>query len=124
MAGELTLNVKAVYARSGSEETFPDTAHQSIAVTVTGTLLARHRQSIAVVETALNLAGVTAGGYFVAVNRDAANYVSIRQGTGTTNLIRLKAGEVCAFRLDAASAAPYAIANTAAVELEYLLLSD
>lgn len=124
MADELTLTIKAVYAKSGTEITFPDTAKQRISITVAGTKILQHRQSVGfAAEEALELGEVAAGGYIVMVNRDATNFVSFRQGTGTTNVIRLSPGEVAAFRLHASSTAPYVIADTAAVELEYLLLS-
>jgi len=80
--------------------------------------------SIGTSEEALDLGDCGTGGWFMAKNLDDTNFVSIRQGTGASDLIRLRAGEVCLFRLDADATAPYIIADTASVDVEYLLLED
>lgn len=122
MADELTLTIKAVLANSGTKVVFPDSAAQTIEVTVSGTGLVHARQTIGTSEEALDLGDIATGGYFVAINRDPTNYVQIRSGTGATDLVRLEAGETCAFRLSPDATAPYAIADTAACELEFLLI--
>lgn len=124
MANELTLTLKAVFAKSGTSITFPDAAAQEISVTVSGTKFVHNRQSIGTSEEAIALGEVSTGGYFIGINRDATNYLEIRSGTGGTDLVRLNAGEVCCFRMSGDSSAPFAIANTAACELEYILWSN
>lgn len=123
MANELALNLRVTYAKSGTSITWPDTNGQSITVTVAGTRFVQHRQAVGTSEEALELGDIATGGYAFFFNRDTTNYVSIRQATGGTNLIRINAGEWAAFRFDTASAAPFAIANTASVELECLILA-
>ena len=124
MANELTLSIKAVYAKSGAEVTFPDVAKQSIGVTVTGTRFIQMRQSVGTSEEALELGDIATGGFCIMINRDATNFVEVRPGTGATDLIRLKAGEPAMFRISADATAPYVIADTAAVEIEYFLLQN
>jgi hypothetical protein len=56
---------------------------------------------------------------------DATNYVSIRPATGAANAVELKAGEFSGpFRLARTATAPFAIANTASVSLEYWIFED
>ena len=123
MANEFTLTVRGKYDNSGTYVTFPDSAAQQISITVAGTRYLANRQSVGTTEEALELGDLSTGGYLIGVNRDATNYMEIRSGTGATDLIRLNAGEVCCFRVSGDATAPYVIANTAAVEFEYLLLS-
>jgi hypothetical protein len=47
--------------------------------------------------------------------------MEIRADTGVADLIRLEPGDVCLFRVTD-DATPYGIADTAAVEFEYLLI--
>lgn len=124
MANELVLNLRAVFTKSGESITFPDTNAQEIEITVSGTRYLVNRQSVGTSEEALELGDLSTGGYLIGVNRDATNYMEIRSGTGATDLVKLKAGEVCCFRVSGDAAAPYVIANTAAVEFAYVLLSD
>lgn len=120
MADELTLNIGFDYSKSGTSISERVT---NLAVDVSGTKITHTRQAITTSEVALDLGGLSTGGYLLAINRDATNYVSIRPGTGATNVVRILPGEVALFRIDSAASAPYAIANTATVELEFWLLS-
>ncbi len=88
---------------------------------VTGTNAMKHRQEIGTSEEAVTIGNVAAGGYILVVNRDATNYVTLRPGSGLTDLIRLEAGDFALFRLDD-SATLYALANTAACEIEYAII--
>lgn len=81
----------------------------------------RAKQSIGTVEEAINLGEVGAPGWFMAINRDATNYVEIKVGTGASIFAKLKPGEFCLLRLGSAAQAPYAIADTAACQLEYIV---
>lgn len=72
--------------------------------------------------TAIPLGAVTAPHYCVLHNLDAANYVTIRNGSGGTDVLKLQAGEWALFPfLDTAT--PWAVANTAAVNMEFLIFS-
>src|SRR3990167_4168263 len=122
MANELTLSIKATYAKSGTEITFPDPAHQSIQSTVTGSRFLVMRQAVGTSEEALELGDISTGGYCVMFNRDATNFVSIRPATGAANTIRINPGEFAVFRFGSGATAPFAIADTAAVDVEYFLL--
>lgn len=92
----------------------------TLTVDVAGTQVLDNVQSVGTSEEALVIADVAAGGYCYIQNMDATNFVSVRQGTGTTDLIKLLAGEFCLFRLHPSSTAPYIIADTAACNVRVL----
>ncbi len=89
----------------------------NLLVDMAGDAIHRTVQSVATSEEALSLGDAGTGGYLFLRNLDATNYVSLRQGTGQANFVRLEAGEVAMFRMDTAATAPFAVANTAAVNL-------
>lgn len=83
-------------------------------------------QSIGTTHEALSIgADIATPGVLRLKNQDAINYIEVgRDVTGTfVPLIKLKPGETQLIRL-AASAPPYAKANTAACDLEWLVLND
>jgi hypothetical protein len=79
-------------------------------------------QNVGTSEEALVIGDITTLGWVWFKNLDATNPVSIRQGTGGTNMVKLMPGECACFRFGVN--APYVIATGSAVELEYLLLAD
>ena len=119
MADELTLRVSLSFEKS---DTIMELLFGPAPIEVAGTKPLRNRQSIGfAAEEAIVVGDAAAGGYFAAVNRDATNFVELRPGAGLADLIKLLPGDVCLFRLTG-DATLYAIANTAAVELEYVIL--
>ncbi len=119
MADELTIRASLTFEKGDTEvELLLGPKKRDVA----GTNGLKNRQSIGfAAEEAVLVGDVAAGGYFIAVNRDATNYVELRAGSGLADLIRLLPGDLCMFRL-AADATLYAQANTAAVELEYAIV--
>lgn len=87
-------------------------------IDVASDLFVHHYQLVGTTEEPIYHPGVTIGGWFVGINRDPTNTIKIRPGSGLQALLRMKPGEFCIFRTDAASV-PYAIAITAACNLEY-----
>lgn len=85
-------------------------------------------QSIGTAEEAIDLGDITPKyGFFK--NRDATNFVSIRAGTGLGNFGRLDADEngdgktfPLIVRFGSGMTAPFAIADTAACEIVYVLI--
>lgn len=72
--------------------------------------------------TVIPLGQVTAPHWAVLHNLDASNFLTIRNGSGGTDLLKLLAGE-WAFCPLLDTSTPYGVANTASVLLEYLILS-
>lgn len=122
MADELTLTVAFSYEK-GTIPTFARTLASDLGITVSGNRFHHNVQNISTSEEALGLGDLSSPfGWFFAVNRDSTNYLEIRSATGSGNdIIRLNAGECCALRLGSDISAPYAIANTAACDLEYVI---
>ena len=119
MANEITLKASLKFEKDSTNETLDA---GTVQITVSGSQMLKHRQSVGTSEEAITLGDISAGGYVMAINRDSTNFVKIRSGTGATDLIRLKAGEVALFRLDTGATAPFAIADTAACEVEFFLI--
>jgi len=95
-----------------------------VKVAVSGTAFTRIIQNIATSEEQLDFGDVTTPGMVYFRNLDSTNFVEIRPGIGVADLVRLNAGEDCRFRFAATATAPYAIADTAAVDLEMCLIED
>lgn len=77
-------------------------------------------------EEALPLGDVTAAkAFFCFYNTDDSNYVEIRSATGASNdILYVPPRGVCMGFFGTDISAPYALANTAAVVLEYWLIPD
>lgn len=121
MASEITVTVSLTFRKGGSVDGIDP---GPVTVTMTGTNILRNRQTVGfAAEEALLLGDVPAGGWFIGVNRDPTNYIRIRGAAGQTPLARTRAGEPACFRIDA-GATPTVQADTAACELDYLILED
>lgn len=95
---------------------------KSASFTMSGNYVIDGTVTIATSATAIPLGSITSPHYCFVYNTDSTNYVTIRNGSGGADVIRLNAGEFAIFPWST-SATPYAVANTASVVLEYLLLS-
>ncbi len=89
---------------------------------VAGKNYIHNTQNIGATEEALLLGDATVGGWFMAVNRHATAVISLRQATSASDMVDLKPGEPCLFRLSADATAPFAISTVAGAELEYVLV--
>ena len=121
MADEITVTMSITYAK-GNVASF-SRALTAKKVTVSGNRYVLNIQNIGTSEEALGIGELSAPlGWAWFHNLDDTNYVEIRLGTGASNdMIRLNAKEAALMRLGSDISAPYAIANTAAVDLEYLI---
>lgn len=89
---------------------------------VSGDVATYNVQEVGTTEETLTIsADLTTGGYVLAKNLDDTNYVEIGSTTGVYD-IKLKAGEFALWRHN--SAAIYAKADTAAIDLEYVVVED
>lgn len=119
MANEITLSVSLALANGGRET---KKSYGGVRVDQTGNAYTSIIQNIGTSEEQLDFGDIATPGYVLFRNLDSTNYVELRAGTGVADMVRLDAGEVCLFRFAADCTAPYAIANTAAVDLEMTLL--
>jgi hypothetical protein len=80
--------------------------------------------NVGITEEALKLGEVTALGWFFFRNLDLTNYVELRHATGAANdIIKVPPRGFAMFHWGSDVSAPFAIANTAACQCEYLLCS-
>lgn len=119
MAGEFSA---AVHVSFSSGDVSYSRSFNLSALATTGDKYVANVQNIGTSEEALALGGVTTPGWTIFQNLDDTNFVEIRAGSSEADVIKLKAGEVALARL--ATATPYAIADTAAVDLEYIIFED
>lgn len=119
MADEITLTAKLLFQK-GDIDVDLEMVAQSF--TVAGTEYIKQSQTIGTSAEAIYLGDTGKGGYLLGINRDATNFMQIiGDATDSTYLIRLEPGDVCLFRVDD-GATPAALADTAAVQFEYLLI--
>lgn len=119
MANELTVSCSLRFSKGGREIS---KSYGGIQVTVAGDAWVYAFQSIGATEEAIGIGDIGTAGFCIGKNLDATNFVSIRPGTGTANLVKVKAGEPFMFRL--ALNTPWAIADTAACDLEVLIIEN
>lgn len=117
MAGEITF---ALRIRSNVRNIERELAAKGI--DVSGSRLHHTVQLIGTSEEALGLGELASLGVIWAYNTDPTNYLEIRSATGSSNdIVKLLAGEQWAWRWGSDVTAPYAIANTSACYLEYMI---
>jgi hypothetical protein len=120
MANELEVSLSFTYEKGLVKE------ERSISrqkIDVAGKLVRAGVQNVGTSEEALDLGGVSSGGYCFLRNlsETSGNTIMVRQSSADDDLIRLDPGEFAFFRLEAS--APYVIAATEAADMEIVLLS-
>ena|SRR3990167_7473136 len=119
MADELAVQGGLLYSDSvGAQDSL--SVPEVLADVATKTYI-KHKQSIGTTEEAINLGEVTSPGWAVFINRDTTNYIELRVATAGAKFAKLLPGEFCVLRLASGAQAPYAIANSAACMMEYLI---
>ena len=119
MADEITASLKLSFTKNGVTE---DMVATGLQIDMSGSKYIKNVQSIATSETALQKGSVGTPGFCLMKNLDATNFVSVRGSTGAANCAKIKPGEAVLLRFS--GSAPYLIADTAAVSVEYLLIED
>ena len=120
MANELTYQFQSLLSNGGLTDSY---ASSSQSADQTSALLIRNVQNIGTSDEALALGDVATPGFAVFKNLDDTNFVEIGVGTGPfVPFLKLKPGEQCMCRLG--TTAPRAQADTAAVDLFYIIYSD
>jgi hypothetical protein len=72
--------------------------------------------------TAIPKGSIGTPGWFLAINTDATNFVTVLSAVSGTALVKMKPGEVCLFRFS--TSAPAMLADTGACIVRYLMLED
>jgi len=122
MASELTINFSLSYAKGESKINVPS---KSMLVDVASQVRAANTQIIGTTHEALQMLDISSAGSAYFLNTDATNYVDIGVEVSSAfyGLIRLMPGQF-AYCPCLATNSPYAKANTAAINLEYIIFSQ
>jgi hypothetical protein len=121
MANEGTVSASIYFNKSGRSAELGKTGLQ---FDISGVDYVKKSQAIGfAAEEAIQLGSdIATLGWFIGINRSTTYDIKIRPATGVADMILMKPGEPCLFRM--AATAPYAIAVTGAAELEYLLIEE
>ncbi len=121
MANEITLNASLAYEDSEDADVLMDVVDKLATVSVKRYV--KGKQSIGTSEEAINLGDLSAPGYALFRNRDETNFINLKVATAGAIFAKLLPGEIALLRLGSGAQAPYAIADTAACQLEYLIVN-
>ncbi len=121
MANEITITAMIEYA--DSESAGVGLILRDLLANVATKKYVLMKQNIGIVEEALKLGEITSLGWAFFINRDATNYLELRVATAGIKFAKMLAGECALFRFGSGITAPFAISDTAACQLEYILVS-
>jgi hypothetical protein len=121
MANELTINMSLAYEDSELSESLLEVIDKIANVSTKKFVHAK--QAIGITEEAIGLGEVTAPGWALFINRDATNFINLKVATSGAIFAKLLTGECALVRLGSGAQAPYAIADTAPCQLEYLIVN-
>ena len=123
MADEIEVSGSLQYTDSNDPEVVEMLAFAGIKADVTTAKFIKGKQSIGTSEEAIALGECTSPGWAIFRNIDPTNYIEIKTGTSGTIFAKMLHGEGCGpIRLGSGAQAPYAIANTAACMMHYLII--
>ena len=121
MADEVTQTISIAYDDGTTDDSFVDS---SFTRDSSGLKMQRIMQTIGTSEEVINLGDIGAGA-MLKVKNLGSNYVQLYNATGGTACIKVSAkgtlGDICQFLHDSGETL-YAIANTAAVDLEIIAI--
>ncbi len=119
MANELTLSVNMSFLPGDRRSA--QRVLSALGIDVAGLRKMDTQQLIGTVEEAIGLGELATLGWAWFQNLDPTNYIELRTGTGATKFAKLLPNEACVFRFGSGITAPFAIANTAACYLDYVI---
>ncbi len=122
MANEITVSLALSCFKAAIMGAAIGKALNGLLFTMSGTLYNEGSILVGTSATAIPLGQVTAPHWAYFLNKDGTNYLTIRNGAAGADLVKLLPGEPALLPL-LDTAVPYAVAHTAACQLEYLILS-
>lgn len=124
MADEITYSIALNFLKGVRRADTKGMNTTALKITVNGTDYHVATQTIGTTAEAILLGDITTPGVMVFKNLDATNYVDFARATfvAGNGTVRLKAGEANLWRT--ASTTPFALANSAPVEIAYLIIED
>ena len=124
-ADEITVEAKLSYTNSTVGITKQEVSVSKL-VSITGSAYSGNVFSVPTTAggTAIPISNLANVRWLYVRNLDTTNFVEIMTATSGTKFAKLKAGEVLLIPLSANITAPAAIADTAAVKVQYLALEN
>lgn len=126
MANEITVTAALSYANPAQNVPTKSLTVSNLLFSITGKNFAQDSQVIPTTAggTAINLQGLSTLGWFFIKNDDPTNYVEILNAVSGTVLLRIPPGGIAIGYFDSSVTAPAAMAHTASVMIEYLVLEQ
>lgn len=129
MANEITLAGSLSY--EDSEGTSESLSMANVIKSVATKLIARLKQNVGFsVEEAIKLGDVSTLGYAIFINRDQTNFINLKVATSGAIFARLDAdtagngtGGFAILKLGSGAQVPFAIADTAACQMDIFIVS-
>ncbi len=122
MANEIRVSGQLVYDDSEGSDEFLQLAETLFTITTKKYQKCKH--NIGTSEEAIKLGELTTLGWMLFKNLDSTNYVELRDATGAANdIVKVPPLGFAIFHFGSDVTAPFAIANTAACQCEYLIVS-
>lgn len=121
MSNEFTINGNLAYA--DTENADKSLGIVDLVASIASKKFSNMKYNVGTSEEAIPLGECSAPGWALFINRDATNYIELRVSSGGAKFAKLLAGEFCLLRLGSGATVPYAIADTAACQMEYLLFN-
>lgn len=128
MANEITLSGSLSY--EDSEGTELSLSMANVIKSVATKLINRLKQNIGTAEEAIKLGEVSSLGYALFINRDETNFIELRVSTGGAKFAKLDpdtagngTGGFALLKLGSGAQVPYAIADTAACQMDIFIIS-
>jgi len=122
MANEITLSASLSANKPAIMGSAIGRAVTTLLRSMTGTTYMQDSMSVTTAALAVPLGSVTSPHWAYFMNLDTVNYLTLFNGASGAVFLRLLAGD-CAFCPLDPSCAPWAQANTAPVQMEYLILA-
>jgi len=122
MAKEITISGSLSFFKTGVTNSAVGKAATAVQVDVAGNAYIEASMATSTSPAAIPLGGVTTPRWAQFQNMDATDNISIRDGSGGTNLITMKPGDPVATLPLAAGAVPYAVASANTPRLDYLIV--
>lgn len=120
MAQEFTLGGSIAYQDDEGTDILEQVS--DLVDSITTKKFTKAKIAVGTSEEAIPLGEVSSLGWAFIRNLDDTNYLEIRSATGSGNdIIKIKAGKFALFHFGSDVSAPYAIANTAPVQMEYII---
>lgn len=122
-ANEITLNASLSYEDSEMDDPV-SLELEDILKTVTTKRITRAKQNVGTSEEAINLGDVSSPGYALLINRDTTNFINLKVATGGAIFARLdRSNGFALLKLGSGAQVPYAIADTAACQMDVFIIS-